>query len=826
MVHLRIIIMAIHYIDFNGGNDANDGSSFANRKKTFHGLISDHDRGSNSTQTSLIGDEFRVKETPIVNTGVNATWTSGGVDDYNADGSANTTKYISTVSGGSPIQVTTNGTHDFVTGDVVAVYNVKGVNSAIGTWIVTVVDSTNFTLNNSNGYGDTFVAWGSNPRCFKVTHKAIKVNTACKGLFQSSGTSSTSDNAYNNSNNLMGVVTSPNTLSRNSWIGAMTNVRLQINNSFGTGKAWYYTLPETMDLSDYQRISMEFHNRNDADASTSHISFKLCTDTTGDTPVHSFSIPGYHSNGRYAVVHDFGTNLNSAIKSIALYIDTDVGAEDLRFHNIIALKDSNDAISHKDVIGKNTTAEPVWWNMHHINPDHMIFGESQNTSGNVYGFITDAKVATYCGTSETVALYKITPFDPNQFGVDYNLDEYRKYWVRPRMDTRSYLAANPNNLTLKLSGGWNSTDMSTRTGVTWLYLGTISAVFFTNSYNQNMQNFQIENFGFNCSPTGMQIYGGLATVKNVYKAGYSQGYLGVVNSYRGKRDFTIDGCYEAGVQNVGFQTSGQQGGSGMNTRNILLKDWHVYGGGSGCHMAQSAESGLQIEDATIRGWYYPLRTSSNHRGVTYVKNLDLKGAYSFYSSTPVTVQNATVSRLISEYTPDSTSGYGNHYANEYALGNYNGNANDNRLYVPAGCIKTETTVRHSTGGVAWKIQPKIEYSGSNIGLPLWNVDRNPLAIGIANVFCQANKAVTVTAYLRRTSTDLTTRLAVRTRRYTNFFVLASDVTAASSGSADTWEQVTLTFTPTGSGLVGIDFEAFGGNSHTGYVDTISITQAT
>ena len=41
-----------------------------------------------------------------------------------------------------------------------------------------------------------------------------------------------------------------------------------------------------------------------------------------------------------AEVHDFNTNLNSAIKSIALYVDTDVGAEDIRFFNIIALKDS------------------------------------------------------------------------------------------------------------------------------------------------------------------------------------------------------------------------------------------------------------------------------------------------------------------------------------------------------------------------------------------------------------------------------------------------------------------------------------------------------
>ena len=34
-----------------------------------------------------MGDEIRIMETPVVNTGLNATWTKGGIDDYNADGS-------------------------------------------------------------------------------------------------------------------------------------------------------------------------------------------------------------------------------------------------------------------------------------------------------------------------------------------------------------------------------------------------------------------------------------------------------------------------------------------------------------------------------------------------------------------------------------------------------------------------------------------------------------------------------------------------------------------------------------------------------------------
>ena len=46
-----------------------------------------------------------------------------------------------------------------------------------------------------------------------------------------------------------------------------------------------------------------------------------------------------------------------------------------------------------------------------------------------------------------------------------------------------------------------------------------------------------------------------------------------------------------------------------------------------------------------------------------------------------------------------------------------------------------------------------------------------------------------------------------------------------TANADTWQEVTLTITPIANGIVAIDFEAFGGNSHTAYIDSVSITQA-
>jgi len=45
-----------------------------------------------------------------------------------------------------------------------------------------------------------------------------------------------------------------------------------------------------------------------------------------------------------------------------------------------------------------------------------------------------------------------------------------------------------------------------------------------------------------------------------------------------------------------------------------------------------------------------------------------------------------------------------------------------------------------------------------------------------------------------------------------------------TAAADTWEQISLTFTPTEIGVVEIISECYGGSSYTGYVDDLSITQ--
>ncbi|MEO8131347.1 MAG: hypothetical protein ABI822_29900, partial [Bryobacteraceae bacterium] len=59
--------------------------------------------------------------------------------------------YTNAATNTAPIVIRTTTNHDFVTGDIVKVYNVPGNTAANGNWTITVTDANHFSLNGSNG---------------------------------------------------------------------------------------------------------------------------------------------------------------------------------------------------------------------------------------------------------------------------------------------------------------------------------------------------------------------------------------------------------------------------------------------------------------------------------------------------------------------------------------------------------------------------------------------------------------------------------------------------------------------------------------------------
>ena len=815
--------MATYYFDFNGGNDANDGLSFANRKKTFDGLISEND---NDSLQDVRGDEFRVMGMPSVNTGVSATWTKGGYSNITADGSSTPTKTITGVTATAPIEITANN-HGFSTGDIIWIYNVRGIYTANGSWIVTVTGTNTFTLNNSDGTNNTGAFSSSeSPRARQINHKGIKVNTQCKRVAFCSGSTQTSDNTINANDGIQPVGSTNVTITTSGWILNLRLMKSTIASGFTTGKAWYYTLPEELDLSAYQGISFNIYNANDTDAQKANKEIRLCSDTTGDVAVNTIKIRSRASSGNMTQVTDTGGNLGSSIKSVALYITSDEGGEDLRFANMIAFKTGvNDVITHDDCFSKNTTAEPIWWKGYYIQEDHILFGfNSKQVSSQLNDSASDENAISYSGVSETVALHKVTPF--NVYGSadeNSNYDNagyFSKFLVRLRIESRT----DATQAVTKISGGWNTTDMSTQDSITWVNLFTDNHTFIdTNAHSTQLSsNVLVERFGTGLANNNLNLEGHKnLTAKNIYQCGFADAATISMGNARPRRNILIDGLFQTSGYYAGIQINASGSVSGYaNLSKMIIKNMHLYG----TYQQYSLSNFIFIEDLTVRGSKY-LMVDANYNFMqqVHIKNLTANGLYSTFTDLDIRAQNATVDLIQYETHPSSVNNQGSISHGTISLGNYNGDANDHRIYVSNGHIKSETSVRHGTDGVAWKIQPRLEHTGSQAYSAVNNTAHAPLNFSVAKLFVEANKVVTFKAYVRRDNTGITATVAARQDR--NIYTISSDVAATCTAGADTWQELTLLITPVNSGELYIDFEAFGGDSHTAYIDDISVTQA-
>jgi len=98
----------------------------------------------------------------------------------------------------------------------------------------------------------------------------------------------------------------------------------------------------------------------------------------------------------------------------------------------------------------------------------------------------------------------------------------------------------------------------------------------------------------------------------------------------------------------------------------------------------------------------------------------------------------------------------------------------------------------------------------------------PLKFTIARVACNANSQVTVSAWFRRSNTGLTMKLVCPGKQIAG---VDSDVVASMTAAADTWERLTIQFTPTEKGVVEIEAWAYGGTTYSGYVDDVSVSQS-
>jgi hypothetical protein len=135
---------------------------------------------------------------------------------------------------------------------------------------------------------------------------------------------------------------------------------------------------------------------------------------------------------------------------------------------------------------------------------------------------------------------------------------------------------------------------------------------------------------------------------------------------------------------------------------------------------------------------------------------------------------------------------------------------------PTAEITPETGAnRHTLSGLGWKLAILDDCYTAGF----------PLRYRLGTIYCAANALVTLRLWINRSNTNLVVRLAQPTLQIQGVTVEVVDTAA---GTASTWEELEVTFTPTENGVIHPELRAYasdGATTYTCFFDDMTISQA-
>jgi hypothetical protein len=651
------------------------------------------------------------------------------------------------------------------------------------------------------------------------------------------------------------------------------------NATFTTGLAAYKTITST-NFSTYQQVSFWIKIVVGATSADNDLSICLCSDTAGASIVNNIPIPRIFTTSRWCkITVDNAGALGSAIQSVALYVNVDRGAQTVLVNNIIACKASSsvDSITLSSLISKNIGDEP-WWSIDSISGTALrLTQKPENDLG------TTPASQGYSGTTETVNLYKRdTLVLPSSLQGQTTTD------VTNWNLTKAGTLGNP----IIFSGGWNRTDMSTRTGETYISqyqavgacfdpvgrsfctLDGINWSFFyqgPSSTSSSITNINIIASNINSMENGSLRFTGTPQNCNFSVKNLIQSSVGILLSNGAGISVTgVNYCSNVasavliGTANSLFASNVSVSNTilnitnicrnGANTTQINSSGLNFYGSNSNINIVNSIGNvgqNLVFGSATAGGNNLKINITGQLSSPIAPSNTNLMllgVCNSSINLTGVTVSGATYA-IISDLASSNNIVYGGAYAGttsairmynsgqlilvnstissgtistlptvqnaELRFQNYGLSTTDQRVYYPGANILTDSTTRHTASGISWKMTiTDITTSNSPVA-------SFPLTLPVAKIACNSSALVTASVWVYRSSTSLTTKLVCPGGQILG---VASSVSTNASGAINTWEQLTITFTPTQQGVVELQVQCYGAAANV-YVDDFSVSQA-
>jgi hypothetical protein len=742
--------MATFYLDFENGNDANDGTTFANRWKSITS-------GATAARTAP-GDTIRIMGSPApTSLGQTAVWTSQALQG---------TKSITGATNATPIAITCTA-HGYSTGDTVVVTSVAGNTNANGTWEITNTGTNTFTLDGSAGNA----AYTSGGTARLRNNTRVKLTTAVTQNIASTGPGRAAWTTVASVTATLSTTTKEHRDSDSIAIAA----------GFTTGRAAYWPTG-TIDLSGYQQVSFWIQQTTGTVGAAGAVDLRLCSDVAGATAVNTISIPALGSTGRWMpVTVDLATNLGSSIGSIAFYVNTDNGAQTFLLNNIIACKASSaaDSLTLTSLIGKNTTGE-TFWGIQSINGTRVILDADTNA------LPTSTSVRGYYGTSETVTTWKRETIK-----------------LGPAASSTTALQTIQESGTdgspITYSGGWDRTDMSTQTLETWLdgVNGNGNGIVIPGRSWLVLQNLSTTRLNQAIDLGGGSDFN-IFTLKSI-----NNGTSSAFNWGATTRDTNIEIDFIAAttVGAVLKQSSPVVNGVLKINRGILSN------GGRGID--------VQLGKYQINGVIGQTVIGNNSGSAIFQSSCELSvkncitiangGGISSAEGAQIYLTNCT----IDESPEVGVSAFSAFSVQSHNHDNVTGN---HKVFGDGYLISAATDQRKTPSGISWKIQPTNSTRIASL---------RPVTLSLAKVACSANNLVTIKAWMYRDNSGLTMRLVCKGGQIAG---VASDVTASVT-TTNAWEEETITFTPTETGVVEIIAETWGGTTFSGWVDDMTISQA-
>ena len=609
---------------------------------------------------------------------------------------------------------------------------------------------------------------------------------------------------------------------------------LAIAAGFTTGKVAHFATG-TLDLSTYQQIS--FWIRVNLAVASGVLKLRLSTDTTGDTATHEFTINRALNVNQWTVLtFDNAVNMNAAIASVALVAISDPGTVTVLLDNILACKaaSSADSVTLQSLVGKNTAGE-TWWPIKSINGTTVIIDQDVN-SGTTTG-------RGYAGTTETVTIFKRETLKTASVAASTT-------------SVQSLNDSGASGNTIKIEGGWNRTDMSTQ---------TLESIFdgldgFGRGVHIDKSFIEWNKVGFVRYDTGININNTGGTDGKFTDIVMCNGNTanGVFLGNSVTQEFVnISGCSSNGNNGIGTQTgfnnltlkaiiadSNAVSGIVLSGNNNNRSKWdgaikcrnngsqgfdisasHVFMTPTATGvLSDNATSGLNLGSNVARSMvFYGLTCNSNVQGINSAS--DWLGSHRFYnyssssnSTRSVTFAGANTNGEIFFFK--STFNEATKFSSLVAGGNgrvysyeESGTDGNHIIRTDGSTIQSETGAnRHTLSGIAWKLSVTSTTRDSMY----------PLILPIAQILGKANKAVTFKAFIMRDNIGLTTTVRIRGGSVSG---VANDVTASGAAAANTYEEVTLSFTPTEDAVFEAFFECYGGTTFNAYIDDLTITAA-